>query len=204
VAWSLIEERLLRLLISLFSSFQSTCHELTLFHSSGSSVSTYTILPTGGLKLLQSFTFALTSPGTVPSRQDAPHPHEAILDPTDSFIVVPDLGADLLRVFSIDPITSLLTESTSKQITPGAGPRHGAFLVTAEGTWFFLVDEIDNQVRSFKTTYSPGSLTFDEVFEASTYGNVTIPTAFASEVIVSVSPSFPFSPLQRYSLTSQK
>jgi 6-phosphogluconolactonase (cycloisomerase 2 family) len=129
----------------------------------------------------------LSGPGTIPARQDAPHPHEAILDPTDSFIVVPDLGADLLRIFLIDPATSLLTESTPVQVTPGAGPRHGAFLVADDTTYFFLVDELDNLVRTFKVTSCTDLVTFEEVFEASTFGTVTPPGAAASEAYVTVS-----------------
>jgi len=161
------------------------------YHSEGSAVSTWTILPSGGLKPLQNFTFVLDGPGTVPARQDAPHPHEAVLDPTDSFIVVPDLGADLLRIFTIDKATSLLTESTAVQVTPGAGPRHGAFLATAKTTYFFLVDELDNQVRSFKVTYIMDLIIFDEMFEASTFGTVTPPGAAASEAHVTASSLHP-------------
>jgi 6-phosphogluconolactonase (cycloisomerase 2 family) len=94
--------------IYLFPAFNLSA--LTLY-SSGSAATSWSILPSGGLKSLQTFMFNLTAPGTNPSRQDAPHPHEVILDPTGSFIVVPDLGADLVRVFSVDPKTSLLTET---------------------------------------------------------------------------------------------
>ncbi|TVY86954.1 putative 6-phosphogluconolactonase, partial [Lachnellula willkommii] len=70
-------------------------------HYGGSAVSSWTIQESGGLALLQNFQFTLSAPGTIPDRQDAPHPHEALVDPTDQFIVVPDLGADYIRVFSI-------------------------------------------------------------------------------------------------------
>lgn len=150
-------------------------------------MSTYTILPTGGLEILQSFTFTLDAPGTIPDRQDAPHPHEVIVDPTGSFIVVPDLGADLVRVFAIDATTSLLTEKTSLKVTPGTGPRHGAFLKSGDETFFFLVAELDNNVRSYKVSYDM-DLTFEEVFEAGMYGNITTPLgAAAAEALVSVS-----------------
>jgi 6-phosphogluconolactonase (cycloisomerase 2 family) len=102
-------------------------------------VTTYALLASGGVEPLQSFTFTLSAPGPVPDRQNAPHPHEALIDPTDSFVVVPDLGADLIRVFSIDPSTSLLKESTPFPATPGSGPRHGAFLKSGDNTYFFLV-----------------------------------------------------------------
>lgn len=144
------------------------------------------------MELLEAFTFKLTAPGADPSRQDAPHPHEALLDPTGSFIVVPDLGADLVRIFKIDATTSRITESTPLVTPAGAGPRHGAFLKTGENTYFFLVGELDNNVRSYKVTYGMDLMTLDEVFTAGMYGDTPTPAgAAAAEAIVSVS----YSPL---------
>ena len=156
-------------------------------HSGGSSVSTYTVLPSGGISFLQSFTFKLTAPGTIPSRQDAPHPHQALLDPTGCFIVVPDLGADLVRVFNINAKTNKLTESTSLATPPGSGPRHGSFLKLGQNTYFFLVAEIDNMVRSYKVTYGMDLITFEEVFAAGMFGDAATPVgAAAAEASVSV------------------
>jgi 6-phosphogluconolactonase (cycloisomerase 2 family) len=116
------------------------------------------------------------------------------VDPTDSFIVVPDLGADLVRVFSIDPATSKLTESTPFNAVPGSGPRHGSFLVSGDTTYFFLVTELGNTVTSYTVTYGKGSLTFNEVFTSGIFGNEATPEgAAAAECILSVgfSPPFP-------------
>lgn len=158
---------------------------LAMAHYEGSGVTSWAILPTGGLAPLQNFTFVLTEPGTNPARQDAPHPHEVILDPTDSFIVVPDLGADLLRVFSIDPSTSLLTAETSFSTPPGSGPRHGTFLVTDSATYFFLVSELGNLATSYKVSYPGNTLEFEEVFTSGIYGNTTTPVgAAAAEAVL--------------------
>jgi 6-phosphogluconolactonase (cycloisomerase 2 family) len=46
---------------------------------------------------------------TVPSRQDKPHPHFVIADPPGKFFLAPDLGADLIRVFSIDTKSGMLS-----------------------------------------------------------------------------------------------
>jgi 6-phosphogluconolactonase (cycloisomerase 2 family) len=164
--------------------------ELTLKFSTGSAVTSWKILPSGGVQLLQSFPFTLSEPGPVPGRQNAPHPHEALVDPTDSFIVVPDLGADLVRVFSINCTTSLLTESTPLKAPPGSGPRHGAFFVSGSDTYFFLVSELANTVASYKVTYGTESLAFEEVFISGIYGNMTTPEgAAAAEAILAVSSS---------------
>ena len=132
--------------------------------------------------------FELTAPGTNSARQDAPHPHEVILDPTDSFIVVPDLGADLVRVFSIDKKTSLLTERDPCEVPTGSGPRHGTFLKTRSGkTFFFLISELANTIASYEVTYCDTGLNFTNVFTSGTYGDQSIPEgAAAAEVLLSV------------------
>jgi 6-phosphogluconolactonase (cycloisomerase 2 family) len=182
--------------IYLFPAFNLSA--LTLY-SSGSAATSWSILPSGGLKSLQTFMFNLTAPGTNPSRQDAPHPHEVILDPTGSFIVVPDLGADLVRVFSVDPKTSLLTETNPFLAPAGSGPRHGTFLKADSGkTFFFLISELANTIASYEVEYSATGLNFTKVFLSGIYGNRTTPDgAAAAEAILSVS-RFPLNPLKVY------
>ncbi|PVH82062.1 3-carboxymuconate cyclase-like protein-like protein [Cadophora sp. DSE1049] len=171
---------------------------LALAHYAGSAVSSWSIRSNGTLELLQALTFRLTAPGTNPQRQDAPHPHEALVDPTDSFIVVPDLGADLIRVFSIDKTSSLLTESTSFSTPAGSGPRHGAFLKAECGnTYFFLISELSNTIASYKVTYGEKSLSFEEVFVSGTYGPTATPAgAAAAEALIS--------PDRKFLLTSSR
>lgn len=158
-------------------------------HSGGSAVTSWSIRANGTLDPLQSLIFKLTAPGTNPSRQEAPHPHQVILDPTDSFIAVPDLGADLVRVFSIDKSTSLLTEVTPFATPPGSGPRHGAFLKADCGkTYFFLISELANTIAAYKVTYGDKGLGFEQVFKSGTYGPTPTPAgAAAAEVLISVS-----------------
>lgn len=137
---------------------------------------------------MQAFHYTLSKPGTNPARQDAPHPHEVILDPTGSFILSPDLGADLVRVFTIDKKTSALTESKPLQAPPGTGPRHGGFHVTHGETFFFLASELGNTVTSYKVTYGRNSLSFKEVFVTGIEGKHPIPpNVTAAEVVLTVS-----------------
>jgi 6-phosphogluconolactonase (cycloisomerase 2 family) len=37
----------------------------------------------------------------IPSRQDVAYPHKVIADPTGNFVLAPDLGADLIWLYSI-------------------------------------------------------------------------------------------------------
>lgn len=74
-------------------------------HYTGSSVTVWSIHGNGTFDHVQDLTYTLAEPGPNPTRQDAPHPHEALLDPTGKYILVPDLGADLVRIFSYDAET---------------------------------------------------------------------------------------------------
>ncbi|KAL3419776.1 YkgB protein [Phlyctema vagabunda] len=163
---------------------------LALAHYTGSSVTTYTIESSGDLKSLQNFTYALEAPGPNPVRQDSPHPHQVIIDPTDSFILAPDLGADLVRIYSIDADSSELIESTSLEVPSGSGPRHAAFLTTKESTYLFLISELANEVTSYEVTYGENSLSFEEVFSNSTYGTIAPVGAASAEILISVSFSY--------------
>lgn len=157
--------------------------------STGSSVTSWLIKSSGGLSPLQSFIFNLTAPGANPARQDAPHPHEALVDPTDSYIFVPDLGADLVRIFSINHNTSELTPSTPLVVPAGSGPRHGSFLVQGNSTYFYLISELGNTIVSYLVHYEESGLGFSKIFSSGTFGpNATVPVNTTSaETIVSVS-----------------
>ena len=137
----------------------------------------------------------------MPSRQDAPHPHEAILDPSRQFLLIPDLGADLVHIYSINPNTAALTALPALPVAKGSGPRHGAFsLDPIDGRYvFYLGAEIASTVTAYAVTYSANGISFKqigvysslapgEVKPATTTGEST---GVAAEVAVSVRPSHP-------------
>ncbi|KHJ36112.1 putative 3-carboxymuconate cyclase [Erysiphe necator] len=137
---------------------------LAIAHYGGSSVSTFEVSSDGTLSPLQVFSFK-SPPGPNP-QQDVSHPHQAILHPTGKFVVVPDLGSDLIRVFSIDE-KSHLTEQKSFSVPAGSGPRHGAFVQvgesTSQKTYFYLISELANTVSSFSVSSTEDSLDFTPV-----------------------------------------
>lgn len=95
----------------------------------------------------------MSGPGPVPSRQDKPHPHSVFSDPTGKFIIAPDLGADLLRVFLVDATTGGLTACPAAATGPGDGPRHGVFWLSPSGTTkLFIVNELGNSVSVWDVT----------------------------------------------------
>jgi 6-phosphogluconolactonase (cycloisomerase 2 family) len=113
-------------------------------------------------------------PGAV-AQQDSPHPHEVFLDPTGSFLVSPDLGADLLRIYSISESDGQMHECPAVNVTFGSGPRHGVFWtdgtnnITQSGrtgeithqrqaaavgkTMMYLANEIGGTIMSFDVAY---------------------------------------------------
>lgn len=93
--------------------------------------------------------------GTIPARQDAPHPHETIVDPTGSFVLAPDLGADLIRIYSIGSAGNL-TACPSYVEVGGTGPRHGAF--STDGKVLYVANELANSVHAFSVSYANGCL----------------------------------------------
>ncbi|KAJ0321359.1 hypothetical protein Brms1b_002716 [Colletotrichum noveboracense] len=140
------------------------------------------------IKRLQSWTYSLSQPGPKPA-QNAPHPHEAILDPTGEFVLVPDLGADLVRVFNINQETYELTPSTPLNAASGSGPRHARFLVVGKKTFFFLLAELGNTITSYEVTYNQDkTLEFKEVFVVGTHGPDNIVPAGAAAAEIHVSP----------------
>lgn len=132
-------------------------------------------------------------PGPVVGRQDSPHPHEILLDPTGAFFVAPDLGTDSILV--IDSTKFEIANRVS--VTPaGNGPRHGSFFPLngagangTKATHFFLACEIASLVKVFELDYTTsGTLEFTEIQTISTFGpgfppaNAT--TASAGELVI--------------------
>lgn len=130
--------------------------------------------------------------GPIADRQDHSYVHEIIIDPTNTYVLAPDLGGDRIRVYSYTPDTIVpLTELESLRTSAGVGPRHGFFRVNDAGeTYFFHDGELSQSIYSYKVTYGDAGLTWENVFEAPTMGlNVTLPpnTAPASECAMTVS-----------------
>ena len=67
-----------------------------------------------------------TGSGPNASRQQSPHPHQAVIDSARGRLLVPDLGADRVRVLDLDTIPAALRHDAAADIVlhPGAGPRH--------------------------------------------------------------------------------
>ena len=123
----------------------------------------------------------MPAPGPVPDRQDASHPHGAIVDPTGRFVLVPDLGMDRIHIFKISPSNGRLQPQAPLLVKPGTGPRHAVFwtpwskAVSIDDTVMYLVSELGNTLSAFKIRYTRNGLGFTKVFEENTYGGEAAP-----------------------------
>jgi 6-phosphogluconolactonase (cycloisomerase 2 family) len=104
---------------------------------------------------------------------------------------VPDLGADLIRIFALNQTTlAYRTIQAPLASAAGSGPRHAAFVVGASRTYFYVINELDNTLVGYDVTYNSNStLGFRQLFRTSTHGDAsTRPNGTtAAEILVSVS-----------------
>jgi 6-phosphogluconolactonase (cycloisomerase 2 family) len=123
--------------------------------------------------------------GPVQPNQAAPHPHEAVIEPSGRYFAVNDLGTDeILIIDSKDDAYDLVQ---SVKVEPsGCGPRHGVFYPSdaAEATHYLLVCELANLVNVYSLDYSGDELTFTEVQSISTFASGAAPQGAAAGEIV--------------------
>jgi 6-phosphogluconolactonase len=124
----------------------------------GGQISALPVRPDGALEQPSSvqITYGV---GPTP-RQQSPHPHGVTLDPSGRFVLAPDLGADRIFIYRIDPKSKTLTAAAKpfEATPPGSGPRHLVF--TPNGRFAFLNTELDAQVRVYAWNAQAGRLRF--------------------------------------------
>ena len=86
-----------------------------------------------------------TGSGPNPARQEAPHPHAIVPDPTGKYCLVPDLGTDQVHVYHTDN-GSLKISGDPVKIHSGAGPRHLVF--HSSGATVYLLNELDSSIST--------------------------------------------------------
>lgn len=135
----------------------------------------------------------MARPGPVKDRQEKPHPHQAVVDPSGRFLVVPDLGADLVRYYSFEHGVDKLTEHAPLGVQAGSGPRHLVFW-SADGqcnnstVFMYVLSEFTNAVTGYRVGYpSNSSMVFRKVSLASSLlGGTPKAPSFAAEIVLSV------------------
>lgn len=97
--------------------------------------------------------------GTDASRQEGPHAHRVTLSPDNKFLLVNDLGLDLIHIYTLDAPTARLTpnETAVWRAPDGSGPR--ALIFNPNGKYAYCVTEMTSQVIVLKWDAEAGSLT---------------------------------------------
>lgn len=115
------------------------------------------------------------------------------MDPTGKYLLVPDLGADQVHVYTFDPKTLKTTAKTPLKVPGGYGPRHLAFATRGDKTFMYLMNELVNMIIGYEVSYSNG-VQFKQLFAQGTRGKGTTKNkdASGSEIVVSVRCHEPF------------
>jgi 6-phosphogluconolactonase (cycloisomerase 2 family) len=151
-------------------------------------ISTFAVNGNNTFTPLQNFQFNLSS--VDPERQDTAHVHQALLDPTGQYMLFPDLGADRVHVYCIEPQTNSLAEHAPLKSKSGYGPRHAVFWAPENNpasVYLFVLHELSNKIVSYSVEYlEAGGLAFHEVDEVSTFGDRETPKEAAASEITKV------------------
>jgi 6-phosphogluconolactonase len=123
----------------------------------GGSAASFSVAPSGQLSPAVSF-FQYTGSGSDPARQKGPHAHRVTVSPDNRFLMVNDLGLDVIHIYRLDAATAKLTPSEPAvwRANPGAGPR--ALQFHPNGRFAYCVTEMASAVVVLKWDARPGVL----------------------------------------------
>ena len=92
------------------------------------------------------------------SRQIDSHPHSVNIDPTNKYLIVPDLGQDKIYLYTIDQISGHLNKKNMNFVNtkPGSGPRHVVFHPNRK--FVYVINELDSTIDNYLFDYSNQTL----------------------------------------------
>lgn len=146
-----------------FASIDMGTHTLFAASYASGQVSVMPLNPDGTVGKVTSID-THTGHGPTP-RQQAPHVHAAVLDPSGKYVLVTDLGNDRLYVYKFDAATHTITAAATPYITlpPGSGPRH---LLFVPGTNYVILNsEMSAQVFVLKWDSNNGTLSLGQTVD---------------------------------------
>lgn len=93
-----------------------------------------------------------------PQRQDGPHPHSIVLDSTNNYAFVPDLGVDKVMQYRFDPENGRLRANEKPWVAakPGSGPRHMVFHPNMRLA--YVVNELSSTLTAYVYDATRGTL----------------------------------------------
>lgn len=119
-----------------------------------------TVFPIGEGGRLESPSMVLQHGGSGPNerRQQGPHPHCVILDESNRYAFVPDLGIDRIMIYRFDAEIGVIRANDPSHVKtePGAGPRHITF--HPNGRLAFSIQELGCTLSSYEYDPETGTL----------------------------------------------
>lgn len=157
-------------------------HVVTANYGSGS-VTALPVLADGSLGAA-SCVRAHEGSGPVAERQEGPHAHQVLPDPSGNWVLSVDLGTDSVRICVLDPDTGELRPHGETMLRPGTGPRHLAFHPT--GGHAYVLNELEPTVTVCR--WDPAAGVLEAVGEAPVLPDGASgdagPASYPSEVVV--------------------
>jgi 6-phosphogluconolactonase len=98
-----------------------------------------------------------TGTGPNRTRQEGPHPHYVTTDPTNQYLLVPDLGSDQVIIYRTDLDAAQITPHGAGRVPAGGGPRHMKF--HPNGKFAYVLNELGLAVTAFLYDEKAGTLT---------------------------------------------
>jgi 6-phosphogluconolactonase len=149
---------------------------------SGASIIAFPVNTDGSLGSATDFRMHTGALGPNTGRQEAPHPHFILTDPSGKWVLVNDLGQDLTYIYAFDPAVGKFVPSPTPSAThdAGSGPRHFAF--HPNGGYFYSCSELSNTVDFFVWDSGAGSLTWRQTLSSLPPGYVGVSNI--AEVVV--------------------
>ena len=123
-----------------------------------------------------------------PRRQEKPHAHSIMVDESNRYAFVPDLGMDKIMIYRLNLTEGKLEPNDEPwaKIKAGAGPRHFDF--HPNGKYAYVINELDNTLIAF--AYDAARGTLREMQTVSTLPEDFSGTSYCADVHVSPSGKF--------------
>ncbi|MDQ1472178.1 MAG: hypothetical protein QOJ99_3658 [Bryobacterales bacterium] len=151
--------------LSVYRPVGSKTYYVLVANYSGSTIEAIPILSDGSLGTPSDVVTHTDSLGPNKGRQEAPHPHMILADPSGKYIFVNDLGQDRTYIYTLSPDDGNPLRPAGKfapgptahvQAQPGSGPRH--FVFHPNGRWFYSLNELLSTVDYYGWNSNTGTL----------------------------------------------
>jgi 6-phosphogluconolactonase len=176
-----------------YISMDKTSHYVFVANYQGGSIAAWALKPDGSLGERTAY-IQQTGSSIDPQRQTHAYAHSIVIDPSNRFALVADLGTDRLYVYRFNVKDGSLTPNDPAfvKVTPGSGPRHVVF--HPNGRFVYLVTEMGDTVIFFHWDGQRGVLTEQQSIS-------TLPPEFHG---ISVSAEIKVHPNGRFLYTSNR